>query len=480
MPSLEKEAGDLQLELFQLIAEFFGRATGTPPQEFATIETFGDEIRKQAKFIAYRGEDAYNWADTELRRFYAENGTTIFRLASRLGGMKLALGGSSRFLDTQLSAVRGSLLYADTILIPDPVFPWLERERKEEKFRHVLMLQSAHALLHLKPLVDEGLSHCPVLVFPSWEKSLEENDPQTIGGIAQLFVDFCAKYVEPEIATIDDARKIVWGHPEQFIHAVEENKLFVAPGGSIGEPMVDALNRYEKDLERWRTREWLADFQKLSPAAKVMNGLFERLVPQYHLLENSAELKANPLLCIEQQAHYFELLSGINSDRLERAGILDKQTQAIIAGLGSDRLAWLSNIPIDALVEIRKNNENEAFRKTLASAVSRLHDAALEDTDRIAAEICREVDSGIADHNRLVRDIGSKFNNKIAKSTAATAVTGLAALVPSLAPYLGAALPFALAGKLGWDMWDRSREMKRQSRSLMGVLAVARAEERTD
>jgi hypothetical protein len=339
------------------------------------------------------------------------------------------------------------------------------------------MLEAVHALLHLKPIVDADLPHCPVLVFPSWEKSLEEKDTQTIAGISQLFVDFCAKYVNAEIATIDDARKIVWSQPEQFMHVVDDNRLFVAPGGSVGEPVADALNRYEKDLERWRTSEWLMEFQKLSPAAKVMNGLFERLTPQYHLLENSAELKANPLLCIEQQAHYFKLLSGINNDRLQRAGLLNQETQAIIAGLGSDRLAWLSNIPIDALVELRSNNENEAFRKLLADAVSRLHDASIEDTDRVAAEICREIDSGIAGHNRLLRDTSGKYYKKAVKWAAAATITGLAAFVPSLAPYLGAALPLALAGKLGWDVWGHSNEQKRQSRSLMGVLAVARSAE---
>ena len=42
------------------------------------------------------------------------------------------------------------------------------------------MLQAAHALLHLKPIVDADLPHCPVFVFPSWEKLLEDTDPQTI------------------------------------------------------------------------------------------------------------------------------------------------------------------------------------------------------------------------------------------------------------------------------------------------------------
>jgi hypothetical protein len=481
MPNLEKEAAGYQIDLFQLLAEFFGRATGILPRNFATIENFDEEIRKQASMLAHRSEDAFTWADKELRRFYVEKGPTIFRVASRLGGLKLGLGGSSRFLGSQLAAVNGSLLYADTILIPDPIAPWLGKERKEEKFRHVLMLQAAHALLHLKPIVDAKLPHCPVLVFPRWEKLLEDTDPQTIKGTSQLLTDVLAQFVDPGIASMDDAVKFIHDRPDQFIQAIEQHKLLVAPGGPIGEPFADALARYEKNLETWRTKDWQEDYHQLSPAGKAMNALTERLTPQYHLLENSEELKSHPLICIEQQAHYFKLVSQVNSGRLERIGLLDKKTKPMLAGLTSNRLAWLSQVPIDALVELRENNEHQAFRKCLTVAVGNLHDSAIEDTDRVAAEICHEIDSGIANHTRLIKEIDTKYADKTLKTVAVAAIAVLGAFHPSLAPYLGSIIPpTALAGKLAWDVWEKVTEKKRRSRSLMGVLAIARSANQKD
>jgi hypothetical protein len=106
MLNLEKEAADYQSELFQLLAEFFGRAVGVPPREFATIDGFGDEIRSRASMLVHRAEDAFAWADKELRQFYVKNGPGMFRLASRLGGLKLVFGGSSRFLGTHLRCFR--------------------------------------------------------------------------------------------------------------------------------------------------------------------------------------------------------------------------------------------------------------------------------------------------------------------------------------------------------------------------------------
>ena len=474
MINLEKEIADYQVELFQMLAEFFGRATGTPPREFATVEGFGDEVRRRAETIGRKSEDAFLWADTEFRQFYAMKGPTIAGLAARLGGLKLVLGGSSRFLGSQFAAVKGALLYADTVLIPDPLFPWLETERKEEKFRHVHMLQAAHALLHLKSVVDSDLPHCPILVFPSYEKLLEENDPTTKTGISKLLIDVVKEYVEPSVETEDDIRKLAKDNSSKFLNAVEKSKLLVAPGGVIGSSVADSLVAYLEHAKTWRSNEWVKDYQVLSDSGKVLKALLERLTPQYHLLENSEELRAHPLLCIDQQAYYFKLISSLNSRRLEKLDLLDKETNAMLAGFGSERLAWMSNLSTDALIDIRKRNENESFRTLMKSSITDLHNATLQDTDRVSAEMCLAIDSGIGLHNNFLADIDSKYRNDLLKTTGAAAAAGVAALVPSLAPYLIATAPLALVGKLAWDTWDRSVEKDKKSRSLMGVLAIAR------
>jgi hypothetical protein len=133
MIDIAKEAGDYQVELFQMIGEFWGRATGMPPEEFSSIEDFGDTIRRRGRDFQYRIEDAFTFANTQLRTFYVQNGTKAYRLASRLAGTKLVLGGASNFGTSQLASTRSTLLYADTVLIADPLYPWLEDARQHER-----------------------------------------------------------------------------------------------------------------------------------------------------------------------------------------------------------------------------------------------------------------------------------------------------------------------------------------------------------
>lgn len=370
--------------------------------------------------------------------------------------------------------MRTSLLYADTVLIPDPVAPWIESARGEERFRDVLLLQNAHALLHLKPIVDADLPNLPIFVFPSWEKPLEERDPHTQRGIDRLIADILGRFVEPSIGSLADAADFARKNPDQFISAVEKHNLIVAPGGEIGAPIAKALTQYDNDIARWRTKDWIAKFHSLPQAVRVLQLLSERVTPQYHLLENSAELTAHPLIAIKQQSYYFRMISDLNAERLSKLGVLTESTGAAIKSLSSERLGWLSNVPLDALIELRKDAGNVEFRKRLDGAIGRLHGSTIADIDKVTAEVCLEIEYAISEHQKSVRKIESTYTQKLLRTTSLAVGAAACALVPSLAPYIGPALPFAAAAKLGWDAWDREVEKRQQAKSLVGILATAR------
>lgn len=103
-----------------------------------------------------------------------------------------------------------------------------------------------------------------------------------------------------------------------------------------------------------------------------------------------------------------------------------------MSAFGLDRLTWISDVPLDSLVELRRNNENENFKKSLRAAIADLHDAEIEDTDRVAGEFCREIDFAIADHTRLMHDTARKNAQANMKWMGSAVVFGLAALVPTL------------------------------------------------
>lgn len=464
-------------ELFALFEEFFLRATGKSAANFATVETFPSSIRANAHELVQRGRDAFCWLDTEIREFHARNGVDAFIDAKHLGGMRLVLGGSSRFLRSQLNSVSTAALYSDTVLIPDPVMPWLETNRSEERFRHVLPLQMVHALLHLKPLVDADLPYPPLVVFPSWERLLEINDTQTQDGISQLITDVLAASLGESLSDFREAIDFADRDPARFCEMVDRHHLFVAPGGSCDEPLGKALGRYEEWLATWRSRDWLNGYYQLATHRRVLTGIKERITPLYHLLENTQEFQGHPLMCLEQHAHYFRLVSQASSALLGRLGVLNPKTTAMVNALGSRRLRWLGGIPIDTLVRLRLDNENAAFRNRLAAAVGRLHDSALADVNRVAAEVCHSIEEAIVEHEKEMRTLQKKYNRVHGQTAVLALAAAGAALIPALAPFLGSAAPLVLATKYGHDKVAELGEKRTLTQSLVGVLAVTKSKD---
>src|SRR3546814_7545450 len=109
----------------------------------------------------------------------------MFQYAKKLGGMRLVTGGQRTFGPSALNAVRITGLYADTQLIPDPIYPFLSGDLHLNASPLQLAINLFH-ILQLRPLMNLELPVHPVFVFPSFEEALEEHDGYNMHGIEQL------------------------------------------------------------------------------------------------------------------------------------------------------------------------------------------------------------------------------------------------------------------------------------------------------
>lgn len=463
-----------QREFFAILEEFFSRAAGRSQSDFGSEDEIRQFFRQNALAIAKRSEEAFVWLEKELGSFYQRHRTRPFKLSSQLGGVKLVLGGSSAFLDTQLRAVRKTLLYADTILVPDPILSWLEAPRKAEGFRFPRIIQAAWAVLQLKPLVDASLQYPAIVVFPSWEKSLEEQDSTTREGIRRLVTDVVSRATGQQLETFEQVGQLAKRQGDEFLRAVEQHALFVPPEGAPGESISTALSKYREFVKTWREEKYAKELLALPDSALVLNGIVERVAPQFHLLENSQELNSDPLFCLPVHAHYWRICCALSSDRLQRLSLLDEGTFRVIEALNSTTFNWLGNVPINALVELRKNNENEDFRRQLNNDLQAFHRATVEDTNKVVAEVGRSIESLLTKHQQEISRIEKKYSKLHGGSAVMSWATAAGMYVPLLAPYLGVSAPLVLLMKYGWDKVNENEERKKAARSLMGVLAYAR------
>jgi hypothetical protein len=465
-----------QRRLFTILEEFFQRATGDNVMKFAARGPFAAVVRERAESIATRGFQAFQWFEDNVRPLYTETWQEVFQAARALGGMKLVLGGSSRFSSSHLGSVRKMLLYADSILIPDPILPWLESERKEERFRSALLLEQAFWLLQLKPFIDSDLPYPAVIVFPSWEKQLEDKDPITQQRLFDLTTSVIGHHIGKGFNSFDELKQFALKQSHEFVEGVDQSRLLWAPGANSSEPLVEGIARYWRYKEEWGSTEHLQELRKIPEPLIIINAIMERIAPQYHVLENAEELAAQPMMTIPAQWHYHEMISRSFEGGLVEKGALSVETVAILRSLNHVSSEWLGNVPTPALVELRRNNENERFRKALAEHTSQLHESTLADLDFVAAQVGRGMASLISEHRKEVAKIAEQYQLNYSKILAGGIVTAAALFAPALAPFVGGLhAPLAIAGSYAHSKRQELLEKGRSLRSLTGVLAVADA-----
>ncbi|MEC6815290.1 hypothetical protein VXS05_09480 [Photobacterium toruni] len=482
----QQELHDLiiyQDRYFEILTEFFVGVTGCLPRNFSPLENFSKSIQGMAGYFrenpsqVQRSIIAFSTLEDDLRKLYSEEGGKAFSAAKKLDACKLNLGGSSRFLQTQLNATRKSLLYSDTVLIPDPIMPWLEKKRDEEQFKHIIPLQMAFFILHLSDLKGSDFDLPPFFVFPSFEKSLEEHDQQTQENSIQLITDVFSHYVDSGIIHPKNIIEFATKHPDEYFRKVEEARLFVSPGSEPGESVKVELENYKAEMRQSRSKDWCDELFSNGDASVVTNAIFERIMPNYHLLENADEFRSHPFLCVNAQAHYYQLIAKMKNSSVGKVASFDPSTSAILQSLTSKRLDYLANIKDSQLVALRKTDENIEFRRELRDLVNSLPSAKLEDLGYVASEVCSHIERAISKHEKQVASFNSKYRAKHAYTALLAGSTLCVTMFPVLAPFLGALLPLGAAaatGKYVADKLDERAEGKPLSHSMMGVISLAK------
>ena len=311
-----------QRDFFNILEEFFIKATDQTPGDFATPETFGSAIHKNPEKLARLMDKALPEGYDSLTAFYNKHKASLYSSGKELGGIKLVLGGSQRLFSYTLKGIQSMLFYVDSIFIPDPVLPWIEAQREEEKFRTVHMLEAIFLLLQLKPFIDADMPWPSIVVFPSWEKSLESQDTETQDQLGKFIIDFFSFHFEREFGDESQIIELARSNESDFLSTIDAKKLFLGPEGNAKEALDVQLKRYRDSISEWRSEDFIKRIEGSNDAELACQGIMERLGPQYHLRDNSESLHAQPLLTFHTHWYYYKLCTSTYNDTLLQSSIL--------------------------------------------------------------------------------------------------------------------------------------------------------------
>ncbi|MDD4963388.1 MAG: hypothetical protein PHI11_05640 [Gallionella sp.] len=477
-PISEIGLADAQIKLFHLFEEVFIALVGRSYDTVYSHQDLKDCAMAHAR--TRNCERTFNAALENLKNFYSEHSVKLFTHAKNLGGLKVVLGGQRIFRDSALAGVQKMGLYVDTQLIPDPIYPFFETEL-QLKSKHVDLMLNLHTILQLKPLIDAHLPVPPVIVFPSFEKNLEEKDVKTQIGISELVLQVVGSACPSTFSTLEELLEYTHKRSDEFINAILAKNLFIPPGAKSSQIFSpkQAISLHLNELRSYRSPENIAALEKLPPASIIFTGVVERLIPQYHLLENADELSAQPMLTKPVHWHYFEKCAQSAAQALSRKGLLSEEGLLTVRALQNEKLEWLGNIPIPTLAILLQNQENSLFREELRKHTAMLSSSSAVDLDRVVREVTHGIENLVQKHQKTIKDIEAKYFSKnsvvVGTGILSTSLGFAAQFIPALG-ILGSASPVVAAGATVVTYTNNKLQEKEEKslarRSLLGVLAT--------
>ena len=265
------------------------------------------------------------------------------------------------------------------------------------------------------------------------------------------------------------------------------DRLFVPPGGNSERTLTarDAADSYLDSLQGIRSEAVLNLMRKLPTGSLIFNGIIERLVPQYHLLENAIELAAQPMVSQQTHWHYFERCASAEARELVNAQVISRESFDVLRAIQDDSLTWLANIPVEGLADLRRNREHAELREQLKHFTTQLASAGPTDLSSVTREVRHGLEAMIQLQQKAIADIERKYAPLRWKAMAGAAL-GVAAsasvsFLPALATVVGATAPVATAilsaggGAVAYtkELLGEAVEKRQARKSLLGMLAIA-------
>ena len=459
-------------ELFDAFDAFFRGATGTTVDSF---QGFSDLSASTWDTFVSRFNEAAEKLQLRLFGLYNQHRHRQFDDARVLGGVKMVLGGGSRFYGTQREAVARTSLYADTILVPDPVYAWLEVERHDAQSVAFEIFKTVHSLLLLRPLVAVSSETMPIVLFPSFEKTLERNDPVTAQAMNDLATAYFTAGLNRPFQSMLEVLEVATKSPEQFIADVSAARLYIPRGHAAAPDDVrDSIREYRDDVLAHRTGPEQEAVEGLNDGEVLALAIFESVAPQFHLFENATTFAAQPLMCFPNHWHYYRTLStGVHSE-LMKSGLISGKTVALVQALQQERFGWLSAITVDQLASLRETSEFRDFRSTLDSCASALGEVRLSEIDRVGAEVAAALGALLDKHELKSRHVVDQYQTKHRKTAVMAGAAVAVTFLPALASVISGVGAFGVLTRYLFDKIDERHEKAALTRSLIGVLANAR------
>ncbi|NKD23555.1 hypothetical protein HED43_01010 [Citrobacter freundii] len=390
---------DLQEAYFNILFGYFGdffhlmKSTDSTPHK---ISSFFSRKLEYVQQIDTSFPDFYN----EVRDFWeAASDIGVFHLQD--GSQLKSNFSGDLFPAFHENAVSIAGLYVDTVVLPCPILRVGALHRLADKAEFTrLLLKHVLTCMTYKEVALEEIEPAIVLILPD-RRDFTEDSKEHMMAVCEPYVLAHAQYLYArKFENYEELRE--FSYAIDSIDAVLKNVkrperlIFNAEWGK--DPRVQ-LDKLLSDKDRV-SRNIIGDHAGM----EVFFSCTGRMPQAYSAKRNAQELGSTPYINAGTSWLYYTWLIEYESQNfdVDNAELKNLHMVHALSHGMQDGFSWLGNVPVNKIIELRRNNLMEEVRSVLSSGVDSLINSSVDSYTRTTQQVIDNVDRAFIEHQRVL------------------------------------------------------------------------------
>jgi hypothetical protein len=369
-----------------------------------------------------------------VEAFWKSNNEAIGAEMKRLPGLKARFGGDigPKAID---AVFQRTGLYFDTIVVPDPMLRIARIPEGLFKMRDYYFLKYGieQILAREAYLAD---TYPPIAVLTADPELAQPNGSfNRLADLAKL--DSIALTNELYGECLDDFAEVQsffsrFGSLREAVKEIAQPHLFCWDEDTPLNPVLQMEAFVHRDNIDWKLRRLPDQFQGPGYLPFMFLG---RMMQVNDVLHRSRSQNAHPLVAAPVSFHWLTWKIRANRNLIAKdLGLARDMELGLTNSLLSQDLEWLSNVPLEGLIELRKKGLLAELRAVVSRELESLTGAGLSNLEAITSQVDYNVSSALRQHQEQVKELDRAYRTELAVTGSTFLLSIAAALQPSLLP----------------------------------------------
>ncbi|MGY4346087.1 hypothetical protein ACVWXM_002554 [Bradyrhizobium sp. GM7.3] len=312
-----------------------------------------------------------------------------------LTGLKAVFGGET-FPSPRKNIVSCAGVYADTIVLPDPFLRTRFTNQQDDATAVRWFLKSALSLLHYREAALADVK-CPLVVIApdasyvdddEQEVMIRASEPSVLKHLAALF--------GTQFGSMEEASEFLGtlAAPEQVTARLADKKRLLFNEGD-NDPL-------EQQIQEYMDGYFSPHFEGGAGTAVLFSAM-GRMRQATDLLRRASSLGGAPLIDAPTSWKYFTWKLGYEADSDPNKPDLHLHMTQALQNAARYEMQWLGDVPVEALIEMRKQNVLPELRQMLSKGVETLMELRPDNFYRTGDQVIKNIQDAF-DHHRKQLD----------------------------------------------------------------------------